>query len=112
MCEEEMGRADLAPTSQTIRPLKKLKSFKSWPMLMDRRHGLLTDKHLHYQTHANVSACLLFTNHPKAPKTSHRGKGEAKNKSHSPGTDPQGSLLHLQLDLVDLPLAISDTCGM
>lgn len=100
MCEEEKGKTDVALTSQTV---------KSWLVLIDRHHRLLTDISTVRGKQMSIPVCLSPAG-LIAPKTDHRGKGEARGKSHSAGTNPlpPGTLLHLQLDLVDLLWAISD----
>lgn len=92
MCVEEMGKADVTPTSQTV---------QSWLVLIDRQHRLLTDTSTVRGMQTSRPACLSPAG-LTAPKTDQRGKGEARGKSHSAGTNPPGTLLHPQLDLVDL----------
>lgn len=99
MCEEEMGKTDVAPTSQTV---------KSWLVLIDRQHRLLTDISTVRGEQMSIPVCLTPAG-LTAPKTDRRGKGEAGVKVSVLVLTPlpPGTLLHLQLDLVDLLWAIS-----
>lgn len=78
MCEEEKGKTDVALTSQTV---------KSWLVLIDRHHRLLTDISTVRGKQMSIPVCLSPAG-LTAPKTDRRGKGEARGKSHSAGTTP------------------------
>lgn len=73
-----MGKTDVAPTSQTV---------KSWLVLIDRQHRLLTDISTVRGEQMSIPVCLSPAG-LTAPKTDRRGKGEARGKSLSAGTNP------------------------